>query len=419
MFTSLHGLRCTNEDCGARFSDDLRLLRCEKCGDYLEAEYALDAARDSLTRQTLAGRVFNQWRYHEVLPIREEKSIVSLHEGGTPLTRSLRLGEQMGLKNLFFKDESRNPTGSFKDRGASVTLSKCREIGAGPVVISSSGNAGASFAAYSAVAQHEAFIFLRPNCGDVITVQTAMYGKTTFSTTGTIPQQGALIAELSQQRGWFHTGVPLNLYRVEGKKTEAYEIVEQLGWRAPDRIVCPTGGGTNIIALHKGFLELEAMQWIDRRPKLVAIQRAECAPIAKAFKTASEMVPWAASSPPVSHECGDDIVIKAPNPAGGPAVLKAIDATDGVVEDVTEAEVIEAERLLAETEGIYVQAATAAGIAGLIKLSDAGLIDREELIVCINTGSGKNNPPNMRRASTAPVCIEPTVEAFDRATQGL
>jgi len=404
------GLRCTNRACGMLYSDGLKELKCEKCGNFLEAYYDLDSIASSINREDVSRRPFHMWRYREVLPVRHEANVVTLCEGGTPLIKSRELGKRWGLPNLYFKDETRNPTGSFKDRGASVTLSKCREVQLDSLVISSSGNAAAAFSAYAAIAQKDLYILLRTFTDPVLARQSSIYGATTLTVRGTVTEANNLANEICKRHGWFNCAVPLNLYRVEGKKTQAYEIAEQLKWHTPDRVICPTGGGTNMIAIWKGFQEMREIGWISRTPAMIAIQPSGCAPIVKAYKNKGSIIPF--ENPSLSIPG-----LSTPYPAGGDTVLKVIEESGGLAEEVTEEEIIDAEKMLADAEGIFAQAASAAGIAGLKKLVEQDATDREEIIVCIITGSGKNDPHNARKSVGETLSIQPNLNAFDSAIQ--
>jgi len=250
----LLGLACTR--CG-QFVDDGRAIRleCPACMHFLEARYDLVAARGEIDRDTLfTNRGRSMWWLGPLLPVRSPGHIVSLMEGDTPLLPLQCWGARRGLSRVLAKDETRNPTGSFKDRGASVTISKCREVGIHSLVISSSGNASAAFSAYAAVGGRTLYALIRPHTSKVLAAQNCIYGARVARVRGTNREASRLATELCRKNQWFDCATPRNLYRVEGKKTLAYEIAGQLGWTAPRWIICPTGGGTNALAVKWGTL---------------------------------------------------------------------------------------------------------------------------------------------------------------------
>lgn len=256
MRSFLLGLACTR--CG-QFVDDASAIRleCPACMHFLEARYDLVAARGEIDRDTLfTNRGRSMWWLGPLLPVRSPGHIVSLMEGDTPLLPLQCWGARRGLSRVLAKDETRNPTGSFKNRGASVTISKCREVGIHSLVISSSGNASAAFSAYAAVGGRTLYALIRPHTSKVLAAQNCIYGAHVARVRGTNREASRLATELCRKNQWFDCATPRNLYRVEGKKTLAYEIAGQLGWTAPRWIICPTGGGTNALAVRKAFSKM-------------------------------------------------------------------------------------------------------------------------------------------------------------------
>src|SRR5262252_2020779 len=261
-----------------------RLYNLCECGKPLLVAYDLKRAASSLKRDLLAGRGCSLWRYHEVLPVQHESNRVSLGEGMTPLFKAERLGSRIGMRNLYIKDESLNPTGSFKARGMAVAVSMAKELGARKLAAPSAGNAAGALAAYAARAGLEAYIFMPRDTPKANIVECQQTGAHVTLMDGLITDCGRVVAERKEAEGWFDVSTLKEPYRVEGKKTMGYEVAEQFGWELPDVIFYPTGGGTGLIGMWKAFAELEAIGFIgSHRPKMVSVQAEGCAPIPKAF----------------------------------------------------------------------------------------------------------------------------------------
>ncbi len=377
------GLQCVA--CGHEQTDMAVQLRCARCGGFMQVAYDLDALGRNLDPAALAGRTGGLWRYREFLPVRDDANIVTLAEGGTPLLRSRRLGKRLGFENLCFKDLTRNPTYSFKDYSSSTSVSKAREIGVKSIVLMSAGNASASFAAYCAAAGIEFHALMLSNSYAGMIVQNLVYGPRASIVHGDSGFVGRIAAQLAQADGAMNAGVPNNPYRVEGKKVIGFEIAESLGWRAPDRIVCPTAGGTSIMALRKGFAELNALGWVAGVPKLDCVQAESCPPVVDAWRTGGAIV---AASRPDSIAIG----LLAPNPEAGPLLVRIMKETGGQGALVSDAEIQAAQLMLAREEGLFVEPSSAAALAGLLKLQARGAVDAEETIVLMLTGAGLKSP---------------------------
>lgn len=397
------GLRCRR--CDNVYPEPVAGLLCPVCAGFLEAAYDLEAARRRLDRDRLAARPFTtMWRYAELLPLRDPAHRITLSEGATPLLPSRAIGPRLGLSRLYFKDETRNPTGSFKDRGASVTASKCRETGQADLVLFSAGNGTAALAAYAGIAGQRLVALLAPDASPVHVAQVALHGATTV----VLSADGAhdrLLADLVARYGWFDAGVPRNLYRVEGKKTIALELAEQLGWREAPHVICPTAGGTNLLALSKGFAELRSLGWVDAAPRLTVVQTETCAPVVAAFEGDGIIRRW-------PNPTGIAMGLHAPFPSAGPRLLEILRESGGAAVSVSDAETLEAERELARDEGLFVQPASAAGLAGLKRLVSRRAVDADAPIVCILTGSGKNAPEIAVQAAPPPIRIPAALDAF-------
>jgi threonine synthase len=352
------------------------------CGAPLLAHYDLASAAATLTREALARRGPGLWRYAEVLPGSAETA-VSLGEGSTPLVHARRFGEALGCPQLYIKDESPNPTGTFKARGLAVAVTRAREFGLRKLAIPTAGNAGSALAAYASHGGLEAYVLMPRDAPAANQLECRLYGAELILVDGLIGDCARLLAERKEKEGWFDVSTLKEPYRVEGKKTLGYEIFEQLGWRLPDAIFYPTGGGVGLIGMWKAFNEMEEMGWICQgRPKMIAVQATGCAPIIKAFEgRQSQSEPWpdaktVAAGLRVPKALGDFLILEALYQSGGTAVA------------VEDAELLAGVRELAEQEGIFACPEGAATLPALRKLLATGFLRREETIVLCNTGTG-------------------------------
>ena len=371
--------------CGKQFEPGKVYNLCD-CGSPLLARYDLGQAARTLSRDRMARRPANLWRYREVLPVARESSIVSLGEGFTPLIHAERLGEKLGLPNLHLKDESANPTGSFKARGLAVAVSMARELGIRKLAIPSAGNAGGALAAYAARAGMEAAVFMPEGTPLVNRLECSLLGARVETVAGNIKDCGRAMRErlgASGDDGWFDVSTLREPYRLEGKKTMAYELVEQLDGAVPDAIVYPTGGGTGLIGMWKAFAEMEELGWIGaRRPRMFAVQSAGCAPVVRAFANRAERAEeWenpetVASGLRVPSAVGDFLILRALRESRGAALA---------VEDVT---MLDAVRELAEMEGLVTSPEGGATLAALKRLVADGFLAGYETVVLLLTGSG-------------------------------
>ncbi|MBA3571962.1 MAG: threonine synthase [Pyrinomonadaceae bacterium] len=356
---------------------------CRECGKPLLVRYDLERAGRSLTKQSLSGRRADMWRYREVLPVESDENVVTLGEGWTPLLRTERLGQKLGLRNLYIKDESQNPTQSFKARGMTAAVSMARELGARKLAVPSAGNAAGALAAYSARAGLECFIFMPSDTPRANVVECEQTGAHVSLVEGLITDCGAEVGRRKEAEGWFDVSTLKEPYRIEGKKTLGYELAEQLDWTLPDVIVYPTGGGTGLIGMWKAFDEMEKMGWIGpERPRMVTVQAAGCAPIVRAFeegKRFAEEFPNAAtvaSGLRVPRAIGDFLIIDALRESAGAAIA------------VTDEELIAATREIGAAEGLFCAPEGAACLPALRKMIEAGQVKPEERVVLFNTGAG-------------------------------
>lgn len=357
---------------------------CPGCGKVLFARYDLEAAGRALAPEGLDRRPATMWRYVEVMPVRRPENIVTLGEGLTPLMKAERLGRRFGLGNLYIKDESANPTGSFKARGLSAAVSRAKELGLTRLTMPSAGNAAGALSAYCAAAGMEANVFMPKDAPEANRVECAAYGARLTLVEGFITDAGKVSAAAAAERGLFDVSTLREPYRAEGKKTMGYEIAEQMGWSLPDVIVYPTGGGTGIVGIWKAFDEMEQMGWLPRnvkRPRMVCVQAEGCAPLVRAYRAGRE------HADPFPDPRTIASGLRVPAAIGDYLVLRAVRRSGGTALTVTDDEMVTAVRDMAEYAGVFAAPEGGATLAGLKKLLEQGLVQRGERIVLLNTGS--------------------------------
>jgi len=375
-----YSLKCFN--CHTPYPTRTTDHSCSKCGGLLEIAFDISSRRIPWRNRSLG-----VWKYREILPVDDDRYITSLDEGGTGLHHCGRLGREIGLKKLYVKNEGENPTGSFKDRGMTAAISKAREMGKRKLVCASTGNTAASLAAYSAKAGLECIVFVP--AGKVARgkmLQVIMHGARIFQINGDFDQAMASVIELTEHGKAFYMMNSLNPFRLEGQKTLAYEVCDQLNSRAPDALVLPVGNGGNISAIWKGFNELHELGIATSRPRMIGIQAEKAAPIAKAVKKGQNRIT------PVANPQTLATAIRIGSPVNWTKVLQAIKESKGTAETVSDREILAAQKDLAAKEGIFVEPASAASIAGLRKMRESGDIDRSEVVVCVTTGHGLKDP---------------------------
>ena len=364
---------------------DARRLQnvCVECGKPLLVRYDLKRIAKFLTRQALYARRSDLWRYREMLPVRREDNIVTLGEGWTPLLPARTLGASMGVSHLFIKDESQNPTHSFKARGMSVAVSMAKELGAKKLAAPSAGNAAGALAAYCARAGLGAYLFMPRDTPRANVIECEVAGAHVTLVDGLITDCGAEVARRKETEGWFDVSTLKEPYRVEGKKTLGYEIAEQSEWILPDVIIYPTGGGTGLVGMWKAFDELQQLGWIgERRPRMVSVQAAGCAPIVRAFDAGARFAEEFENAHTVASG------LRVPKAIGDFLVLDAIRESGGTAITVTDDELLEGARELARTEGIFAAPEGGACVPALRKLIERGDVKPHERVVLFNTGSG-------------------------------
>ena len=390
--------------CGSRYNPNQVIYTCRRCGDLLSVEYDLSEISGDI-EDAWRRRPLSVWRYRELLPVSTFERRVSLGEGGTSLNRCIRLSNKIGLKNLYVKNEGENPTGSFKDRGMTVGVTKALELGMVRVACASTGNTSASLAAYAARAGIECIVLI-PS-GKIAfgkLTQAIIHGAKVIQVKGNFDEALRIVRRICHTHRIYLLN-SVNPFRLEGQKTAAFEIRDQLCGKVPDKIVIPVGNAGNISAYWKGFVELHKIGLIDDLPQMIGIQAEGAAPIANFLKKGMDFIEFVENPETVAT------AIRIGSPVNWKKAVRAVKESGGTVEKVSDKEILEAQRLLAQLEGIFVEPASAASIAGLMKLVDEGLIDKDETIVCILTGHGLKDPDIVVRQFAKPIKVEATEEA--------
>ncbi len=369
--------------CNRKYEARRLLNLCSECGKPLLVRYDLKAAARTLTKDSLSARRSDMWRYREVLPVEDDNNVISLGEGLTPLLRSENLARELGINELYIKDESQNPTQSFKARGMSAAVSMAKELGAKKLAVPSAGNAAGALAAYSARAGIECFIFMPRDTPRANIVECEQTGAHVTLMDGLITDCGAEVGRRKEVEGWFDVSTLKEPYRVEGKKTLGYELAEQMQWQLPDVIIYPTGGGTGLIGMWKAFDEMEQMGWIgSKRPRMVTVQASGCAPIVRAFRDGKR---FAAEFPDAATIASG---LRVPKAIGDFLIIDALQASGGTAVEVSDEELIAAVGEIGAAEGVFCAPEGAACLPALRKLMDRGEVTAKERIVMFNTGAG-------------------------------
>jgi len=370
--------------CGLRHEARKLQNLCTECGKPLLVRYDLRAAGQTLYPQTLKEREASLWRYREVLPVDDWANVVSFGEGWTPLLNASAVAEKLATPlTLYIKDEGQNPTQSFKARGMTAAISMAKELGVRKVAVPSAGNAAGSMAAYAARAGMEANIFMPADTPRANIIECEQTGANVTLVDGLITDCGKIVAERKDAEGWFDVSTLKEPYRVEGKKTMGYELAEQLNWELPDVILYPTGGGTGLIGMWKAFDEMEQMGWIgSKRPKMVSVQSATCAPIVRAFHAGERFAAEFDNAATVASG------LRVPKAIGDFLILDAIRASGGTAVAVTDEELVAAVKEIGALTGIFTAPEGAACLPALRKLIAEGFIEGGETVVMFNTGAG-------------------------------
>ena len=382
MHSYLTHLECTQ--CAARFDPSVLQTICASCNAPLAARYDLDSARRELDREQIRHARRGMWRWAGLLPVQRAENVVSLGEGDTPTLGLLRLGAGLGLEQLWVKDESFNPTGSFKARGLAAAVSRARELGVQRLIVPTAGNAGGAMAAYAARAGLPACVVLPADTPRANIEECRAYGAEVVLVDGLISDAGRLAAERARQEGWFDLSTFKEPYRLEGKKVMGYEIAEAFDWRLPDVIIYPTGGGTGLVGIWKAFEELAALGWLESpdRPRMVAVQAAGCAPVVRAFERGAETTEfWEGAQTAAAG-------LRVPGPFAGRLILRVLRESGGTALAVSEEAIRAAQARLAAHEGLFAAPEGAATLAGLEEMFQRGMLDKEDRVLLLNTGTG-------------------------------
>jgi threonine synthase len=387
------------------------LAACEECWAPLEVLYDYDRLRSDVRREDIAARPATMWRYRELLPLRAEPW-VGLHTGFTPLVSANCLAKVLGVRELYIKNDGVNhPTLSFKDRVVAVALSKAREFGFDTVGCSSTGNLANAVASQAAAGGFKAFIFVPADLEAEKIIGTQVYGATLVRVNGTYDQVNRLCAEIAQQHPWGMVNVNLRSYYAEGSKTVGYEVAEQLGWCLPRNIVVPMAGGALITKIRKAFGELQTLSWVERTPvKFFGAQASGCSPISTAAKAGTTEI-----TPQRPRTIAKSLAIG--NPADGIYAVKAMLESGGAGEDVTDEEIVEGIRLLAETQGIFTETAGGVTVAVARKLIREGRLNPDEPTVLVVTGNGLKTPGAVSGGLEETTAIRPKLEDFEEHFQ--
>lgn len=361
------------------------------CGSPLLVRYRLEELKNNIDRAQIHMRKPDLWRYHELLPVSDPKYVVTLGEGMTPLLDLPRIGNDYGLSHLYMKDEGLIPSGSFKARGAAVGVSKAKELGVSELAMPTNGNAGAAWALYAARAGMKSTIVMPKDAPSITRSEVALAGANLYLVNGLISDAGKIVGQAVARDGLYDASTLKEPCRIEGKKTMGIEIVEQLGWRMPDVILYPTGGGVGLIGIHKALLELKELGWVSGKlPRLVAVQAEGCAPIVKAWEEKKERSEFWNDSKTVAFG------INVPKALGDFLVLRALYETDGAAVAVSDEELLREQSKVAQLEGAFICPEGAAAFAAARKLTESGWIQRDEKVVVLNTGAGIKYPDTVQ-----------------------
>lgn len=375
-------LECSG--CGEKYSYAEINTFCSICQSPLLSRYDLESARQHVDRDTITRRKKGMWRWHELLPVLDQENQIFLGEGDTPLLSLPHLENELRLYHLYVKDESSNPTGSFKARGLAAAISKAKELGIEKVIIPTAGNAGGALAAYAARAGLRAHIFMPKDTPFANIEESRMAGADVTLVDGLISDAAGMAGEKARNEGWFDVSTFKEPYRVEGKKIMGYELAEAFDWQLPDVIIYPTGGGTGLVGMWKAFEELETLGWLEnpKRPRMVSVQADGCAPVVKAFKEGASFCDFWTNAQTIASG------LRVPKSFADQLILQDIYDSHGTAIAVSDESILESQRQLAAMEGIFAAPEGAATLAAIKELIKQKWVHPEERIVLFNTGSG-------------------------------
>jgi threonine synthase len=398
--TFISHVECTI--CGHRHDAKRLLTVCAKCGQMLAVRYDLERVKAHVTKDALTSRPPGMYRFRELTPLDDGEEPVTLGEGGTPVLALPRLADHLGMRRLWAKDEGQNPTGTFKARGLGMAITRGRTLGARGFVIPSAGNAGGAAAAYAARCGLPCVVIVPRGTPSAAIAEALIAGAHVFTIEGSIATAGRVVAKAAPALGWFDLSTLKEPYRLEGKKTIGLELAADLGWRMPDVLLYPTGGGTGLVGIPKAYEELRAMGWLSgEMPRFFAVQAEGCAPVVRAFREGAETT--TAWENPTTAAAG----LRVPSPFAGRQMLRVLRDTRGGAVAVSERQIEEAHRLVARVEGIWTAPESAALVAALAVLKDRGDLARDAEVMLVFTGTGlKYAPP----ALPAPTHLEGSEE---------
>ncbi len=407
----IKGLKC--KECGQEVPAVAKHV-CEYCFGPLEVVYNYDEIRSRISREKIAAGPRTLWRYWDLLPV-ETENVISLHEGFTPFWKSRNLGRELGLKNLYIKNDAVNPTFSFKDRVVSVALTRSRELGYDVVACASTGNLAGAVAAYGAVARFKTFVFIPADLEMGKIIGAGVFDPIIVGIEGSYDIVNRLCAEIADVFHWAFVNVNIRPYYAEGSKTLGFEVAEQLGWRAPDHVVVPVASGSLLTKVHKGFSEFHKLGLIPEfSTRLHAAQAEGCSPVVTAIKEKSEII-----KPVVPKTIAKSIAIG--NPADGFYAADLVRKTGGSGESATDTEIVEGIKLLAKHEGVFTETAGGTTVAVLKKLAESGKINKDDTVVAYITGNGFKTQESVQDAVSKPHIIQAKLadfrELFDKLVQ--
>ncbi len=403
--SNVAGFQCL--ECNQTFGVNEIQYVCPRCGGNLDVRYDYERINQHFSKVSLgADRNLTIWRYRPLLPLKETSPVPPLSVGWTPLYDAPRLAKEFGVRQVLVKDDGRNPTASFKDRPSALAVVKAQEAGATVATTASSGNAGAALAGMCASVGMKSVIFVPATTPAAKVAQLQIYGATVVLVEGSYEQACELCLAASERFGWYQRTTGYNPYTAEGKKTAALEIAEQLNWQVPDRVIVGVGDGNIIGGLWKGFCDLQQLGWIDRMPKLTGVQAAGAAPLVAAVNGDGVI------RPVVGQTIADGINVGDPRDAT--RAMRAMRQTGGGAVAVSDEEIIAAIPRLARTTGVFAEPGAAAALTGFIKLRERGVIQSEESVVLVITGSGLKDINTARRAVGEPLRIQPDLVELDK-----
>jgi len=375
-------LECSN--CHKKYSHEGLHTFCPDCQKCLLPRYDLESVRQQVDRDEIPRRKKGMWRWHELLPVLNPENQIFLGEGDTPLLSLPHLEKELGLSHLYVKDESSNPTGSFKARGLAAAVSKAKELGVEKVIIPTAGNAGGAMAAYAARAGLKAHIFMSKDTPFANIEESRMAGAEVILVDGLISDAAGMAGVKAREEGWFDVSTFKEPYRVEGKKVMGYELAESFNWQLPDVIIYPTGGGTGLVGMWKAFAELEELGWLEntKRPRMVSVQADGCAPVVKAFQAKASFCDFWTNAQTIASG------LRVPKSFADHLIMHDIYESEGTAIAVSDESILDSQSHLARMEGIFAAPEGAATLAALKALIVQGWVQPDERIVLFNTGSG-------------------------------